>query len=105
MAFHVLHEKTEESYDERLSLSLQSVKENSDVQEDLLSKMLLRLNLQLENCRGQHVTVPVRYWEKEWRCYKNNKRATKSICCLLLRSFFKFVCKTTHLFVFYGANN
>ena len=64
MAFHVLHEKTEESYDERLSLSLQSVKENSDVQEDLLSKMLLRLNLQLENCRGQHVTVPVRYWEK-----------------------------------------
>lgn len=39
MAFHVLHEKTEESYDERLSLSLQSVKENSDVQEELLSKM------------------------------------------------------------------
>ena len=39
MSFHVLHEKTEESYDERLSLSLQSVKENSDVQEELLSKM------------------------------------------------------------------
>ena len=39
MAFHVLHEKTEESYDERLSLSLQSVKENSKVQEELLSKM------------------------------------------------------------------
>ena len=39
MAFHVLHGKTEESYDERLSLSLQSVKENSDVQEELLSKM------------------------------------------------------------------
>ena len=39
MAFHVLHEKTEESYDERLSLSLQSVKENSEVQEELLSKM------------------------------------------------------------------
>ena len=39
MAFHVLHEKIEESYDERLSFSLQSVKENSEFQGELLSKM------------------------------------------------------------------